>query len=902
MEFPPIVSGRDLLSIFESFNTGEGGEDRVERVVKEVGGNWELKRIPIDKINFHMGSVEAPSSKKLIKRYAQMKSDIPPVILDYFESSDGKDYEIIDGFHRVAVAQQRGDRNVLAYIPEGCAPSEVVEAGRNGYKIELDKLDENYFVVVTHPDASELIQGMAPNVVGYAEFSVDGKNLVPEHTEVAHAHRRKGLATKMYQFIEKKTGKKIRPSRIQTEDSEKLWGQPNRPFGSVTSATPNSAWKDQIPGGKADKKLPSDFDPEQLAKGVKVELEHTSSPHLAKEIAMDHLAEDPDYYTKLATIHTESNVEAGKEGDWEQEGYTITHQTEGKILLITAKDPSGNTVGSVGFRTLPQTDEIQADSSSDKYEPFIDKVHRRKGLASAMYRHAEKISGRKITPTDWQSLEGEKLWAQPKRPFGSVTSAIPNLALETYAWSPAKVHEKLSQVVPIANQQMPPGMFLQHTLEKDDDVPIIRLLSGNGDPYTAERLGSFAFFSTQRGMEWFIKLFGPVPFIPQSGMVYLTYFDDRSHDEEPAGLLSMQDEDSVWASRLLTILGAPNASPALEAPPSEEGAPSILNTKPMPIETSPWFEQKGGQSQSYRNAPIVYPDLELPDALWPIGWQPGQKGQHPSISNCLESSLAVALRPVYDRMEGVWKTKKSSKVTSESLRRSKWISLAAVQSPRSTLTLSVALSTVLSLAQTSEKNQNLKSLIQSNVELPEPLKKQFIAWVDSLPQSFHTKGNSKVAIISEIKNTNVEYDTAEQWYVRYAMFTVEVKTGDETPFRMLFRGYWSSQKPGITLLEFKRFFNHQKESYESEKTFSRIESKTYPESIMPTELNDFSLDDMKRLAITRYEGKALRADSFQDFQELLDKIMVEQELEEIYRKTVAGLLNRARKAKGYDPL
>jgi hypothetical protein len=552
-------------------------------------------------------------------------------------------------------------------------------------------------------------------VVGYAEFSVDGKNLVPEHTEVAHAHRRKGLATKMYQFIEKKTGKKIRPSRIQTEDSEKLWGQPNRPFGSVTSA-------------------------------------------------------------------------------------------------------------------------------------------------------------------------------------------IPNLALETYAWSPAKVHEKLSQVVPIANQQMPPGMFLQHTLEKDDDVPIIRLLSGNGDPYTAERLGSFAFFSTQRGMEWFIKLFGPVPFIPQSGMVYLTYFDDRSHDEEPAGLLSMQDEDSVWASRLLTILGAPNASPALEAPPSEEGAPSILNTKPMPIETSPWFEQKGGQSQSYRNAPIVYPDLELPDALWPIGWQPGQKGQHPSISNCLESSLAVALRPVYDRMEDVWKTKKSSKVTSESLRRSKWISLAAVQSPRSTLTLSVALSTVLSLAQTSEKNQNLKSLIQSNVELPEPLKKQFIAWVDSLPQSFHTKGNSKVAIISEIKNTNVEYDTAEQWYVRYAMFTVEVKTGDETPFRMLFRGYWSSQKPGITLLEFKRFFNHQKESYESEKTFSRIESKTYPESIMPTELNDFSLDDMKRLAITRYEGKALRADSFQDFQELLDKIMVEQELEEIYRKTVAGLLNRARKAKGYDPL
>jgi len=37
----------------------------------------------------------------------------------------------------------------------------------------------------------------------------------------------------------------------------------------------------------------------QLAIGTKHELEHTRSRAVAQEIAMDHLAEDPDYYVKL---------------------------------------------------------------------------------------------------------------------------------------------------------------------------------------------------------------------------------------------------------------------------------------------------------------------------------------------------------------------------------------------------------------------------------------------------------------------------------------------------------------------------------------------------------------------------------------------------------------------------
>lgn len=62
--------------------------------------------------------------------------------------------------------------------------------------------------------------------------------------------------------------------------------------------------KERIKGGKAAGMSPKDFNAKQLAAGVRVELEHTDSRKVAREIAMDHLAEDPGYYRKLAEIHT----------------------------------------------------------------------------------------------------------------------------------------------------------------------------------------------------------------------------------------------------------------------------------------------------------------------------------------------------------------------------------------------------------------------------------------------------------------------------------------------------------------------------------------------------------------------------------------------------------------------
>jgi hypothetical protein len=46
----------------------------------------------------------------------------------------------------------------------------------------------------------------------------------------------------------------------------------------------------------------SEADPKELKMGIKVEMEHTSSPALSKQIALTHLSELSDYYTKLKKV------------------------------------------------------------------------------------------------------------------------------------------------------------------------------------------------------------------------------------------------------------------------------------------------------------------------------------------------------------------------------------------------------------------------------------------------------------------------------------------------------------------------------------------------------------------------------------------------------------------------
>jgi Protein of unknown function (DUF5661) len=83
-----------------------------------------------------------------------------------------------------------------------------------------------------------------------------------------------------------------------------------------------------LSGGIGDNTPDSDFNPSSLSQGMGVEKEHTSSPAMAKEIAKDHLSEDPDYYKKLKLIEGK-----GKKAP----AFTIKSKTSDKLhkLKIT---------------------------------------------------------------------------------------------------------------------------------------------------------------------------------------------------------------------------------------------------------------------------------------------------------------------------------------------------------------------------------------------------------------------------------------------------------------------------------------------------------------------------------------------------------------------------------------
>ena len=67
--------------------------------------------------------------------------------------------------------------------------------------------------------------------------------------------------------------------------------------------------KGDVPVGRHTDRPDSDFDADELAMGIKIEKEHTDSEAVAKEIAKDHLAEIPNYYTLLVKMEEDAGVE-----------------------------------------------------------------------------------------------------------------------------------------------------------------------------------------------------------------------------------------------------------------------------------------------------------------------------------------------------------------------------------------------------------------------------------------------------------------------------------------------------------------------------------------------------------------------------------------------------------------
>ena len=89
-------------------------------------------------------------------------------------------------------------------------------------------------------------------------------------------------------------------------------------------------WKDNIPGGRADKKSPSDYNKKNVEKGHRIEFEHTDDPDTAKEITIDHLEEFPKYYDeKIGLPNMEKDLKKDKKLEDTKDARGLYNQQQG---------------------------------------------------------------------------------------------------------------------------------------------------------------------------------------------------------------------------------------------------------------------------------------------------------------------------------------------------------------------------------------------------------------------------------------------------------------------------------------------------------------------------------------------------------------------------------------------
>jgi len=125
-------------------------------------------------------------------------------------------------------------------------------------------------------------------------------------------------------------------------------------------------WTDYARRNLPAAQLDENIDREELKKGIEVEKEHTNDPKIALKIALDHLAEDPKYYTKLATLGLE----------------------EGDPKIGTGKKPKGS-----GRRLY--TDEDPTDTVNVKFssrQDIVDTLNKKSFKSKSHARQSQIIN------------------------------------------------------------------------------------------------------------------------------------------------------------------------------------------------------------------------------------------------------------------------------------------------------------------------------------------------------------------------------------------------------------------------------------------------------------------------------------------------------------------------------
>jgi hypothetical protein len=147
----------------------------------------------------------------------------------------------------------------------------------------------------------------------------------------------------------------------------------------------------------------------QLKKGIDVEKEHTTHPDVAREIALDHLGEKPDYYTKLDKADLEEDINS-ENLPWYKPHHNASY-SQGKVVGF--HQPHGF------MGKLDKHYEVSVPR--EHYEAVAKQIRKKHGntpqAAEALYTHFKPQEGVKeeLTPRERMSSK-ERLTPEKPKP------------------------------------------------------------------------------------------------------------------------------------------------------------------------------------------------------------------------------------------------------------------------------------------------------------------------------------------------------------------------------------------------------------------------------------------------------------------------------------------------------
>jgi hypothetical protein len=152
----------------------------------------------------------------------------------------------------------------------------------------------------------------------------------------------------------------------------------------------------QLKGGVGDATAPSTVNPAQLAIGVQIEMEHTNNEKIATEIALDHLTEDPKYYSKLVAAGLAKEFQAGTSSGFGDPNSSLNDKarvgnnsvTGGNMGGTISKTSNGQVDGRRSLPIVDKTVELDID------EPSLDE---RKKNKDRCHKKADSVYGTKTS-------------------------------------------------------------------------------------------------------------------------------------------------------------------------------------------------------------------------------------------------------------------------------------------------------------------------------------------------------------------------------------------------------------------------------------------------------------------------------------------------------------------------